>query len=100
MQPVAIAQDRSISVPPGHIVKTGYVHVDQVKMACRERMAIGDVNTAYQKRLQLGENQSWPPPRGHWEGERFVVEDGRHEYLATLMLGHQYLFVAWLELAA
>ena len=60
-------------------------------------MAMGDLDRAYQRRLQLGEHQPWPCPRGHWEGERFVLVDGRHDYVAALMLGHGHLFVAWVE---
>lgn len=95
MTPILLAEDRSISVPPGHVVETDYVAVERVRMACRERMAIGDVERAYKRRLQLGEHQPWPCPRGYWEGSTFVIEDGRHEYIATLMLGHSHILVAW-----
>jgi hypothetical protein len=93
-------EDRSIAVPPGHIVKTGYVSVWNVEFSCRDRMSVGDVDRAFQKRLQLGDHQPWPPPRGHWHlNNRFIIEDGRHEYLAALMLGIEYLLVAWTEKA-
>lgn len=97
IEPVRIADDRSIAVPPGHIIRTDYVHVNQVKLACRDRMAVGDVDRSYQRRLQLGDRQPWPCPRGHWEADRFVVVDGRHEVVATLMLGLEYILVAWCE---
>jgi hypothetical protein len=97
MDPVLIAEDRSITVPPGALIRTGYVHVDQIKLACRARMAVGDVDRAYQRRLQLGANQPWPCPRGHWDGDRFVVVDGRHDVISALMLGLDYVLVAWLE---
>lgn len=92
-----LAADRSIAVPPGAIVKTGYVPIEDVVLACRDRMGIGDLSAAYQKRLQMGDHQAWPPPRGYWRGERFVVEDGRHEFVAALMLGQQFILVAWLD---
>lgn len=95
IEPVRVAEDRSLSIPPGHRIETGYVHVDQIKFACRARMAIGDVEKAYAKRLQLGSHQPWPCPRGHWEGDRFVVIDGRHECTAAIMLGHEWILVAW-----
>jgi len=60
-------------------------------------MSIGDVDRAYQKRLQLGDRQPWPCPRGHWEGDRFVIVDGRHEYVSCLMLGIEWVLVAWVE---
>jgi hypothetical protein len=47
--------------------------------------------------LQLGSQQRWPCPVGHWEGERFVITDGRHQYVAALMLGLEFLLVAWTE---
>lgn len=95
--PVVIAEDRSMAVPPGHIVRTGYVPIEQVTMACRDRMTPGDVKGAYDRLLQLGGNQPHPSPRGHWEAGRFVVVDGRHQFVASLMLGFTHLLVAWVE---
>lgn len=99
MASVSFAADRSLLVPPGHIVRTGYIPIFQCRLACRERMAIGDIKLAYERRLQLGSNQSWPPPVGHWEETVFMIEDGRHEWLAAVALGVEYILVAWLDLA-
>lgn len=93
--PVTLAADRSIAVPPGHIVKTGYVPIEHVSLACRDRMSIGDVKDAFERQLQLGDRQQWPPPRGHWDEERFVIVDGRHQFVASLMMGLSHIFVAW-----
>jgi hypothetical protein len=95
--PLTLIVDRGMSVAPGKKVATGYVHVENISLACRERMSIGDVNSAYQKRLQLGDHQPWPCPRGYWSDMRFVIEDGRHEYVAALMLGQTHILVAWEE---
>lgn len=95
--PLFIAQDRSIAVPPGAVVKSGYVDVFKVRLACRERMAMGDIAAAYQKRLQTGSNQPWPCPTGQWDGETFILSDGRHEWMACVALGLTHLLVAWLE---
>ncbi|WP_018261343.1 hypothetical protein [Methylobacterium sp. WSM2598] len=97
MTPILFAEDRSLAVPPGRRVVTGYVHVDQIVLGCRARMAIGDVDRAYQRRLQLGDHQPWPCPRGEWVGERFQVIDGRHDCVAALMLGLEHILVAWPE---
>jgi hypothetical protein len=94
---VAEPLDRSMAVPPGAVVRTGYVSVWAVRHACRERMALGDVQGAFQRRLGLGAYQAWPCPRGHWEGERFVIVDGRHEHVAAVLLGQEHLLVAWVE---
>lgn len=89
--------DRSLLLAPGEVVKTGYVDVFKVRLACRERMAVGDVDRAFQRLLQLGTQSAWPCPNGHWEGETFVIEDGRHEWIAGVMLGKTHILVAWVE---
>ena len=96
-QPVIVAEDRSIAVPPGYVVRTGYVPIGEVETACRARMAVGDVKASYERQLQLGAAQPFPPPRGYWRGSRFVIEDGRHQFVACLMLGVEFLLVAWIE---
>ena len=93
-------QDRSISVAPGQRVVTGYVPIEQITMACRARMAVGDVEAAYRKQLALGDHQAFPCPNGRWDGERFILLDGRHAFVAALMLGMTHLLVAWTEGAA
>jgi len=101
-EPVKIAEDRTMIVPAGKIVKTGYVKVENVRLACRARMAVGDVAAAYQRVLQYsgGGQQAWPCPTGYWEdATRFVIQDGRHEYVASIMLGLEYILVAWIDSA-
>jgi hypothetical protein len=97
LEPVATPDDRSVAVESGRIVKTGYVPVEQVTILNRSRMAIGDVDLAYRKRLSLGNRQPWPCPVGYWHSERFILVDGRHEYVAALMLGCTHILVAWTE---
>lgn len=97
--------DRHKIVPPGKVIVTGYVNVFDIELACRERMAVGDVDRAFQKQLQLGQDSMHPCPNGFWEsngarGRKFVIEDGRHEWIAQVMLGRTYILVAWLEDAA
>ena len=97
MTPVATPEDRSIAVPPGRIVRTGYVPTFAVTLANRSRMAVGDIDAAYRRQLCLGDSQRWPCPLGTWDGQRFTIHDGRHAYTAALMLGFEHILVAWLE---
>lgn len=90
-----IAEDRGMTVPAGAIVQTGYVRVDLVTLLCRDRMAVGDVERAMQRRMAAHPGQPWPCPRGEWQGDRFAIIDGRHEFVAALMLGCEYILVAW-----
>jgi hypothetical protein len=103
-EPLSVAEDRALIVPRGKRIATEYIGIFQVKLACRERMAMGDVNTAFQKRLQLGDRQPWPCPYGYWErtpsgfkGGFFVIVDGRHEWVAAVMLGHSHILCAYLQ---
>ena len=99
--PVTLAADRSMLVPAGSVVRTRYVPVFDCVLACRDRMAVGDVAAAYQKVIQLGTSSSWPCPRGYWSEGRedgaFVIVDGRHEWIASVMLGKEHILVAWIE---
>ena len=97
MTPVATPADRSLSIAPGQIVQTGYVETHRVRLGCRDRMAVGDVEAAYRRQLALGDHQAWPCPVGEWEGETFVIHDGRHAFLSALMLGFTHLLVAWVS---
>lgn len=90
-------QDRSISVPPGQRVITGYVPIEQITIANRARMAVGDIDIAYRKQLALGDHQAFPCPNGQWDGARFIIADGRHAFVAALMIGLTHLLVAWTE---
>lgn len=83
-------------VPSGKVVKTGYVAIGDVLLACHDRMSIGDVSTAMQRRMSCAPDQPWPCPVGEWQGERFAIFDGRHEYVAALMLGCDFILVAWI----
>jgi hypothetical protein len=98
--PESFPVDRSMRVDPGEVVRTAWVSVEEVRLACRDRMAVGDVAAAYQRVLARGESAGWPCPVGFWDGARFVVTDGRHEFVATLMLGRRRLLVAWVEQAS
>lgn len=92
-----MTDDRAMLVAPGSIVRTGYVDVFKCRLACRERMAVGDVDRAFQRVLQTGENSRWPCPNGHWQDDTFVIQDGRHEWLASVMVGKSHIMVAWSE---
>jgi hypothetical protein len=93
-----VVRDRGFDVPPGKVPVSGYVEVFRVRLACRDRMAVGDVAEAYNRLLQKLPNQEHPAPFGYWQDDgTFVVVDGRHAYIASVMLGLTHLLVTWLE---
>jgi hypothetical protein len=94
---VLVAEDRSMCVQPYQTVQTAWVDIDLCKLGCRVPMSPEAVEKRFRRLLNLGDCAPWPPIVGHWEGERFVVDDGRHDYLAALMLGREKVFVCWLH---
>jgi hypothetical protein len=97
---VLVAEDRSMCVQPDQVVRTAWVDIDLCKLVGRVRMSPEAVEKKFRRLLNLGEAAPWPPVVGHWQGERFLVDDGRHDYLAALMLGREKLFVCWLDYAS
>lgn len=95
--PLSTAEDRVLRVSPGTIVRTAWISVFACRLANRERMAIGDIDRAYQRRLQAGADNPFPCPNGAWSGGTFVIFDGRHEWIAAVALGHDQILVAWTE---
>ena len=95
---VWVAEDRSMSVRQDQVVKTAWVDIDACRLGSRVPMASATLDEKARKLICIGDGiASWPPIVGHWADDRFVVCDGRHEYLASQMLGRAKLFVAWLE---
>jgi hypothetical protein len=88
-----------VRVPEGHTVQTGYVPIHDVVVYAPygHHLYPGEVERAYRRQLELGSDQEWPPPTGYWRDDRrFVLTDGRNRYVAALMLGIEYMLVAWL----
>lgn len=97
MTPLSIAEDRGMVVDAGRIVRTGYVAIEDVILASKDRMAIGDVERAMQRRMAAAPGSPWPCPVGEWRGHRFQIFDGRHEFMAAQMLGCTHILVAWVD---
>jgi len=86
-------------VPEGHVVATDYVPIHDIVIHTGQgrHLSPAAVERSYARQLDLGSDQCWPPPTGYWRGDgRFVLTDGRNRYVAALMLGVEYLLVAWL----
>jgi hypothetical protein len=82
---------------PAQTVRTAWIELERLVLGSRQGLSPLGIERAYRRLLQLDGGQMFPPPNGRWEGERFSVSDGRHEYLAALTLGRERLLVAWLE---
>ena len=97
MQPIQLSEDRSMLVGPGKVVKTGYALIDDIILDCKASLSIGHIERAYNKRIQLGDSQPWTCPVGYWQDGRFHITDGRHDFVACLILGLPHILVAWIE---
>lgn len=87
-----------VRVAAGHVVETAYVPTEEIVIHARgHQLSPAAVERAYCRQLELGDDQVWPPLTGYWRGDgRFVLTDGRHRFVAALMLGMEHLLVAWL----
>lgn len=85
--------------PAASSSRTAWVDIDLCRLSFRLPMSPEAVEKKYRRLLNLGDYAPWPPVVGHWENGRFVLCDGRHDYLAALMIGRDKLFVCWLETA-
>jgi hypothetical protein len=81
------------------VVRTAWVDIDLCKLGFRLPMSPEAVEKKFRRLLNIGDCAPWPPVVGHWENGRFLVDDGRHDYLAALMIGRDKLFVCRLETA-
>ena len=97
MAALHIAEDRSLLVPSGAVIKTGYAEIEQIALACRDRMSVGAIDAAMKRMMAASPGQPWPCPVGEWRQDRFYILDGRHAAIAAMMLGMSHLFVAWIE---
>lgn len=89
-----------LHIPPGYVEKTARVPAHKIVMACKDRMAIGDVERYYRdlqgERTYRESNTLSPPPKGYWDpAGNFRLLDGRHRYLAHLMHGDRDIVVRW-----
>lgn len=88
--------DKILSIQPGKLAHTVYVKTEDVVLACKDSMSIGDVKQAYELVKQNAPSQMFPCPIGYFrEDGRFVIVDGRHTYIALLMNGFTDILVAW-----
>lgn len=94
---VLVAEDRSMCVRPDQTVRTGWVDIDLCRLGCRAPMSPEAVEKKFRRQLNIGACAAWPPVVGHWEDGRFVVCDGRHSFLASLMAGASEILACWLE---
>jgi len=76
------------------------VDVHEVVVYARggHQLSPATVERAYCRQRELGNDQAWRPSlTGYWRDDgRFVQTDGRHRFIAAVMLGVEYVLVAWL----
>lgn len=92
-----VALDRAMVVQPWQTVEVGWVPVDLVRLGSHVPMAPEAVAEKHHKLVNIGpEAAPWPPLVGHWDASCFYVDDGRHEYIASLISGRTEVLCCWL----
>ena len=87
-----------ITVPPGHVLRYGYARHGFIAFEQYGGQQWGAVLRHAQAIADLGGGaQPADCPFGYWKGTTFIIQDGRHRYLALVGLGFRDLLVRWLE---
>lgn len=84
-------------VPAGHILVTGYVPTAEIVFQSDVPMSVADVKEKITQFTSIGSGQAYPLPVGNWKDGRFHLWDGRHRFVASLMLCRRTMLVAWIE---
>lgn len=84
-------------IKSGQILKSGYVPTNEIVFQNDVPMAVASVKEKIDQFTSIGDNQAYPLPLGKWIDDKFHLWDGRHRYIASLMLGRKTMLVAWVE---
>lgn len=87
-----------IVVPKGQVLRYGYARHGRIRFANYGGQQWDAVLRHAGTIADLGQGaQPADCPTGRWDGDTFVIEDGRHRYLALVGLGFRDILVRWLE---
>lgn len=83
--------------PPGWTEASGYVEMGRITLGDDGRMDPAAVRDKYQSLIHLTPTGSHPSPPmiGYWRGDTFVIVDGRHTFVALVLLGYRTFLVRW-----
>jgi hypothetical protein len=88
-----------VIIPAGHILKSGYVNTSEIVFPHHhaDPMAVAAVEDKVRQYTSIKEGSAYPLPIIEWIDGKPVLKDGRHRYIASLMLGRKTMLVAWVE---
>lgn len=87
-------------VPRGCVERQGYVPMGRITLGDPGRIDPAAVTEKYRELIHLTYTgaQPSPPPVGRWlDDGTFEIIDGRHHWLALVMLGYRTFLVRWQE---
>jgi hypothetical protein len=88
----------NVHVPPGKVLRYGYVEHGRIGFNQYGGIYLPAVQRHLDALVNIGGGaQPSECPYGRWDGERFVILDGRHRYTAAVIAGFRHLLVRWLE---
>lgn len=99
----ALGGAETTTVPPGHVMRYGYVTLEQVTFRDFGGMSVEAFAQWLARFRDLGDtrHQFERCPMGTWVergGRRiFRVDNGRHRFLAAIFQGYRHVLVRWLE---
>lgn len=82
-------------IPEGHILVTGYVPTNEIVFHSECVMSVTDVKEKITQQTHIRGGTAYPVPIGDWRDGRFHLWDGRHRYIAALLLNRKTMLVGW-----
>ena len=88
----------ALTVPAGYVMTYGYAEHGKIRFQNYGGQQWDAVLKHANRIADLGDGaQAADCPFGFWDGDTFVIQDGRHRYLALVGLGFHSLLVRWLD---
>lgn len=84
-------------VPGNSILKYGYAKHGKIRFSHYGGVYLPAIQDYITKFRDWAGDQPMECSSGYWDGDTFVIENGRHRYIALLILGHQEFLVRWYE---
>jgi hypothetical protein len=85
-------------IDEGHVMRSAYVKTAEIVFPMGGRpMAVASVEEKVRRASAYPGREFYPLPVGKWVERRFHLWDGRHRYIAALMLGQETMLVCWTE---
>lgn len=84
-----------VLIPAGYLPVYEYVPLDRIRVASPGQLHLPTIEEKHKAVVNSGGAQLHVAPFGDWEGDTFVVRDGRHALEALRIAGFSQHILVW-----